>query len=150
MPAPNSDETQPSCGRGGALRERIRGRWEDVHRGAIEPPLGHPADDAAKRSTVLGLTGPTPAPPAAPSYAAPHARRRYPQVRELVAALEQMNECLRRLTNLTEALYRRAATGQPLTADEAASARQELDATRAGIEPMDELLMIRRQDLRLI
>jgi hypothetical protein len=73
-----------------------------------------------------------------------------PQVRELVAALEQMNECLRRLTNLTEALYRRAATGQPLTADEAASARQELDATRAGIEPMDELLMIRRQDLRLI
>jgi hypothetical protein len=72
-----------------------------------------------------------------------------PDDAEVAALLDTVKELLngmRRLSDLSDRLITRA--GDRLTRDEAQDARRELETSRAGIEKLEAMLLLRRQRLR--
>jgi hypothetical protein len=66
----------------------------------------------------------------------------------LLDAAEALLETLRRSLTQSERLLERAATGKPLTPQETRDVRAEIDGTRAGIEQLEAMLTLRRQQMR--
>jgi hypothetical protein len=72
-----------------------------------------------------------------------------PELLALLDSYAELLEALRRLTTLSERLLERAEGRKPLTSQEAADARRELEITRS-IERLEAMLTMRRQKLRVM
>jgi hypothetical protein len=68
----------------------------------------------------------------------------HPEVAALLDTCHALLDGKRRLALLTERLAARASR----SADKARDAHQEIETTRRGIERLDAMLTLRRQDLR--
>jgi hypothetical protein len=73
-----------------------------------------------------------------------------PELVSLLNRYTELLEAMRRLATLAEKLLERASTTTPLTSEEAAQARHEIDVALDGIERIDAMLTLRRQQLRPI
>jgi hypothetical protein len=71
-----------------------------------------------------------------------------PELVSLLNGYTELVEAMRRLATLAEVLLHRASTATPLTSEEAAQARHQIDVARDGIEHIDAMLTLRRQQLR--
>jgi hypothetical protein len=73
-----------------------------------------------------------------------------PETVALLNGYRELLEAMRRLTTLTEVVLDRAFSGGALTHAEAAHARHEIGVARDGLERIEVMITLRRQQVRLM